>query len=176
MRKLNAHGAADARAKRALNRGFPRQGGRFRFPRNENEDGGGRPRLHRRAGESRQAQPWETTVSVTGASPEKPSACAPAGVKSMTRPLMKGPRSLMRTTTERPVARCVTFTMVPKGSDRCAAVRRDARRSRPTQCRTAGRARWRKVGPGARGSPPRESRHGADATHHQTPSDDDGDG
>ena len=82
--------------------------------------------MHRHAGESRQAQPWETTVSVTGASPEKPSACAPAGVKSMTRPLMKGPRSLMRTTTERPVARCVTFTMVPKGSDRCAAVRRVA--------------------------------------------------
>ena len=43
-----------------------------------------------------------TTASVTGARPEKPSTCAAAGVTSMTRPRMNGPRSLMRTTTERP--------------------------------------------------------------------------
>lgn len=44
-----------------------------------------------------------STVSVTGASPDIPSACAAAGVMSITRPRTKGPRSLMRTTTERPV-------------------------------------------------------------------------
>ena len=43
-----------------------------------------------------------TTASVTGARPEKPSIWAAAGVTSMTRPRMNGPRSLMRTTTERP--------------------------------------------------------------------------
>src|SRR2546428_12367426 len=40
----------------------------------------------------------------------------------MTRPCTKGPRSLIRTTTERPVLRFVTRTIVPNGSDRCAAV------------------------------------------------------
>ena len=38
------------------------------------------------------------------------------------RPPTNGPRSLMRTTTDRPFFRFSTFTLVPKGSERCAAV------------------------------------------------------
>ena len=41
---------------------------------------------------------------------------------SMIRPFTKGPRSLIRTTTERPLLRFSTSTLVPKGSERCAAV------------------------------------------------------
>src|SRR5829696_3889451 len=41
----------------------------------------------------------------------------------MTRPPTKGPRSLMRTTTERPVRSLVTRTREPKGKLLCAAVR-----------------------------------------------------
>ena len=41
--------------------------------------------------------------TVTGASPEMPSAWAAAGVTSMMRPRTNGPRSLMVTTTERPL-------------------------------------------------------------------------
>ena len=40
------------------------------------------------------------------------------------RPPTKGPRSLMRTTTERPLPTWVTRTRVPNGSERWAAVRR----------------------------------------------------
>ena len=54
--------------------------------------------------------------------PEKPIARAAAGVISITRPRTKGPRSLIRTTIERPVRRFVTRTRVPNGNDRCAAV------------------------------------------------------
>jgi hypothetical protein len=60
--------------------------------------------------------------TVTGASPENPSACAAAGVTSMMRPRTKGPRSLTVTTTEWPLLRLVTRTFDPKGSDRWAAV------------------------------------------------------
>src|SRR5262249_17407255 len=63
----------------------------------------------------------ESTVSRTGARPEHPIARAPAGVRSMIRPLMYG--SLMRTITERPVLTLVTLTIVPKGRVLCAAVR-----------------------------------------------------
>src|SRR6266446_3463268 len=41
----------------------------------------------------------------------------------MARPRTNGPRSLMRTTTERPFARFVTRTRVPSGNERCAAVK-----------------------------------------------------
>jgi hypothetical protein len=41
--------------------------------------------------------------TVTGASPDMPSACAAAGVTSMMRPCTNGPRSLIVTTTERPL-------------------------------------------------------------------------
>lgn len=40
----------------------------------------------------------------------------------MTRPLMKGPRSVMVTTTDFPVRLLVTRTLEPNGSVRCAAV------------------------------------------------------
>lgn len=63
-----------------------------------------------------------TTSSVTGATPEKPNRRAAVGVTSMTRPRTNGPRSLIRTTTERPLRRLVTRTIVPNGSVRCAAV------------------------------------------------------
>ena len=59
---------------------------------------------------------------VTWVSPEKPSARAPAGVRSIMRPRMKGPRSLIVTTTVFPFLRLVTRTLVPKGNERCAAV------------------------------------------------------
>ena len=42
-------------------------------------------------------------ATVTGARPDIPSACAAAGVTSMMRPRTNGPRSLMVTTTERPL-------------------------------------------------------------------------
>ena len=60
---------------------------------------------------------------MTGASPEKPSARAAAGVTSITRPRTNGPRSLIRTTTEWPLRLLVTRTLVPNGNVRCAAVR-----------------------------------------------------
>ena len=78
------------------------------------------------AGCRRGAAMVPSTVSVTGARPSEPIALAPAGVRSMIRPAMKGPRSLMRTITERPVLRLVTSTKVPNGSVRWAAVNREA--------------------------------------------------
>ena len=62
------------------------------------------------------------TSSVTGTRPEKRSSCAAAGERSMIRPLLNGPRSLIRTMTVRPFCKLVTRTIVPKGSERCAAV------------------------------------------------------
>src|SRR5262249_36521777 len=66
-----------------------------------------------------------TTDTLTGASPLKPSWFAAAGVRSMMRPRVNGPRSLMRTTTLRPLRRLVTRTLLPNGSDGCAAVSPD---------------------------------------------------
>ncbi len=51
-----------------------------------------------------------------------PMLSAAALDRSMMRPPMNGPRSLIRTTTERPLVRFSTSTLVPNGSDRCAAV------------------------------------------------------
>ena len=51
-----------------------------------------------------------------------PMLAAAAFDRSMMRPPMNGPRSLIRTTTERPLARFSTNTLVPNGSERCAAV------------------------------------------------------
>ena len=58
-----------------------------------------------------------TTVTRTEAVPEliMPILAAAPRVRSITRPRMKGPRSLMRTTTERPLLRLSTRTRVPKG-------------------------------------------------------------
>src|SRR5690606_4127499 len=60
----------------------------------------------------------------TGATPARirPMRSAAARLRSITRPGVNGPRSLMRTTTERPVAGYSTRTRVPKGSVLCAAV------------------------------------------------------
>ena len=61
-------------------------------------------------------QPWRSmTSTVTGARPEKPNARAAAGITSMIRPGTNGPRSLIRTTTERPLSKCVMRTSVPNG-------------------------------------------------------------
>jgi hypothetical protein len=68
--------------------------------------------------------PPAAVVTLTLAVPESiiPMLAAAALDRSMIRPPMKGPRSLIRTTTERPLARFWTSTFVPKGSERCAAV------------------------------------------------------
>ena len=50
----------------------------------------------------REAEHYSRSI-VTGASPEMPRARAAAGVTSMIRLLTNGPRSLMVTTTERPL-------------------------------------------------------------------------
>ena len=65
-----------------------------------------------------------TSRSTTASCPRdlKPSALAAALLKSIMRPLMNGPRSLMRTTTSLPVRGLCTSTRVPKGSVLCAAV------------------------------------------------------
>ena len=52
-----------------------------------------------------------------------PTACAAEFERSIERPRMNGPRSEIRTTTERPFAVFVTRTFVPSGRVRCAAVR-----------------------------------------------------
>jgi hypothetical protein len=54
--------------------------------------------------------------------PIMPILLAAAFDKSNTRPLMNGPRSLMRTTTDLPLFGLVTFSLVPNGKVLCAAV------------------------------------------------------
>jgi len=61
---------------------------------------------------------YSPTFRLTFASPENPRARAAAGVTSMIRPRVKGPRSLIVTITERPLLLLVTRTLVPKGSVR----------------------------------------------------------
>jgi hypothetical protein len=70
------------------------------------------------------SEPAPAVVTRTLAVPEPimPMLAAAAFERSMTRPPMNGPRSLMRTTTDWPLFRFSTTTLVPKGSDRCAAV------------------------------------------------------
>src|SRR5438132_8278881 len=62
------------------------------------------------------------TSAVTWPTPEdvRPTARAAPVERSSTRPLMKGPRSLIVTTTLRPL--WVTRSLVPNGSERWAAV------------------------------------------------------
>src|SRR5207245_648812 len=69
------------------------------------------------------ALPVSPGVTVTCASPENPRTLAAAGLTSIIRPRTKGPRSLTVTTTKRPLLLLVTFTFVPSGRVRCAAVR-----------------------------------------------------
>jgi hypothetical protein len=68
--------------------------------------------------------PPSATVTLTSATPEAimPMLAAAAFDRSMILPPMKGPRSLMRTITDRPFERFSTKTRVPNGNDRCAAV------------------------------------------------------
>src|SRR5262249_188114 len=63
-------------------------------------------------------------TSCTRAVPDStmPSVRAAALDTSIIRPHTKGPRSVTRTTTERPLARLVTRTRAPSGNDGCAAV------------------------------------------------------
>ena len=65
-------------------------------------------------------------TTVTGVSPEKPSARAPAGVRSMIRPRTNGPRSLIRTVTDLPLRRLIDFDSGPKRQ--CPMGRSQARR------------------------------------------------
>ena len=60
---------------------------------------------------------------VTRAMPLNPRACAPAGVRSIIRPRMNGPRSFTLTMTDLPLPTFVTRTFVPKARVRCAAVK-----------------------------------------------------
>ena len=50
------------------------------------------------------------------------SASAARGERSRMRPRVNGPRSLILTTTERPLSRFVTFAKEDSGSERCAAI------------------------------------------------------
>ena len=67
--------------------------------------------------------PGASIKSFTFVRPENPRARAAAGVTSITRPRVNGPRSLIRTTIERPFWVFVTRIIVPNGSERCAAVK-----------------------------------------------------
>src|SRR5207248_11341354 len=60
------------------------------------------------------------TLTIPRSTIPKLSAADPD--KSTTRPGTSGPRSLMRTTTERPLLTLVTRSRVPNGSVGCAAV------------------------------------------------------
>ena len=68
---------------------------------------------------------YSMTSSLTCAKPRLSifNDVAAAWERSITLPLMNGPRSLTRTNTERLLSRCVTFTRVPKASRGWAAVK-----------------------------------------------------
>ena len=65
----------------------------------------------------------------------RPIARAAPGDKSMSRPRVNGPRSLIVTTVEAPVWGFVSFTRVPNGSFLCAAVRPSGRNVWPLAVR-----------------------------------------
>ena len=67
---------------------------------------------------------WLITLRRTSVMPAgmKSRASAAAFDRSMMRPPTKGPRSLIRTTTERPLAIFSMRTLVPNGREPCAAV------------------------------------------------------
>src|SRR5215213_6146535 len=74
------------------------------------------------AGALAEAPLRHSRVSTTSPTPDRPMTSAALCEMSMTRPPPNGPRSLTRTTTERPVRSFVTLRRVPKGRLRCAAV------------------------------------------------------
>src|ERR1022692_1337980 len=61
----------------------------------------------------------------------RPIARAAPRDRSMSRPRVNGPRSLMMTTTVAPVRGLLTLTLVPNGSGLCAAVRPAGRNGSP---------------------------------------------
>jgi hypothetical protein len=65
--------------------------------------------------------------------PVMPILSADALERSMTRPTVSGPRTMMRTSTERPLRKCLTRTRVPNGSVLWAASWRWDRISHRTQ-------------------------------------------
>ena len=65
----------------------------------------------------------------------RPIARAAARDKSMSRPRVNGPRSLITTMVEAPVRGFVTFTRVPNGSFLCAAVKPSGRNGWPLAVR-----------------------------------------
>ena len=67
----------------------------------------------------------EINSTRTRASPDLviPRTVAAARETSMIRPLWYGPRSLIRRSTDFPFSKLVTFTMLPNGRWRCAAVK-----------------------------------------------------
>src|SRR5690606_17657017 len=75
---------------------------------------------------------WITSI-LTRAVPARyiPISRAAAAETSITRLPVKGPRSLMRTTTERSLRRLVTRTSEPKGREGCAAVNASGRNGSP---------------------------------------------
>lgn len=79
---------------------------------------GGHGGCGRGEAQSRLARQTEVCPRLT-----KPSARAAALDRSTMRPLMKGPRSLILTTTALPLRLLVTRTCVPSGRVRCAAVK-----------------------------------------------------
>ena len=66
----------------------------------------------------------ESNSSCTCATPDStmPRTLAAARETSMILPFSKGPRSFIRTSTDFPLARLVSFTMLPHGRLRCAPV------------------------------------------------------
>ena len=82
-------------------------------------DGSRAPRRGRAPTSYQSSSTWRTPR------PSGASCAKASGERSMIRPGPNGPRSSMTTVTERPVARSVTVTYVPKGSHGCAAVSPD---------------------------------------------------
>ena len=75
---------------------------------------------------------WRHRISVhTFPTLVRPIARAAPCDKSMSRPRVNGPRSLIVTIVETPVRGFVTFTRVPNGNVLCAAVRSSGRNSWP---------------------------------------------
>src|SRR5262245_39661251 len=81
--------------------------------------GGGTQRA-RRGGGATASSTSMRTFAVPG--PIMSMVRAAAYDRSITRPPTNGPRSLIRTSTERPLVRLVTMVREPSGSDGCAAV------------------------------------------------------
>ena len=75
---------------------------------------------------------WRHSISVhTFPTSRRPMARAAARDKSMSRPRVNGPRSLIVTIVEAPVRGLVTFSRVPKGNLLCAALRPSGRKVWP---------------------------------------------